>query len=206
MAEESSNNNVLRYRKKIFDKIGSHQFEGKRVLDVGCGDGGDVRFISEYAGYITGIDNKADAAWVIQKNNKFDFQIGDACRLPFEDNIFDVVFAKDALHHIEAHNIALSEMIRVTKSGGKIIILEGNRYNPISYINMTIIQGHQHLTKKYFKKLISSLAERVSFATVESRVWPFKNNLFLPCFNFFEWVMEKVTFLNNYNLAIIEKI
>ncbi len=196
---------VLQYRNRILEKIGIERFFGKKILDVGCGDGGDALLISQYARSIIGVDSQENDGWKISRGGKIDFQVADACNLPFGGGSFDVVFSKDILHHIANHDKALSEMLRVTSSNGAIIILEANRYNPITYIHMTLMLGHQHFTKKYFKKLISQQAQKVNFFSLESRVIPVNNKLLWECFNLLEFILGKIAFLNNYNLAIITK-
>ncbi|MBO8183256.1 MAG: class I SAM-dependent methyltransferase [Archaeoglobus sp.] len=71
-----------------------------------------------------------------QTNKRINLIGGDARNLPLKDNVFDYVIIKNLLHHLigssrrESKNFAkkaINEMIRVTKDGGYIIILE--QYN-----------------------------------------------------------------------------
>ena len=52
------------------------------------------------------------------------FALGDACHMDFEDNTFDVVGIGNSLHHIPDLAALLSEMKRVVKSGGLILLSE----------------------------------------------------------------------------------
>ena len=45
-------------------------------------------------------------------------------RLPFPDASFDRVFAVDALHHFDDHRAAVGELLRVLRSGGRLVIEE----------------------------------------------------------------------------------
>ena len=69
--------------------------KGKVVLDVGCGSGAKADIFSRSARKIYGIDiNRGDienAKKKYQANNLF-FKKGDAARIPFKDNTFDLVY------------------------------------------------------------------------------------------------------------------
>ena len=55
------------------------------------------------------------------------FVCGDALSLAFDSDVFDVVFCRDLLHHVDfARKKALEEALRVCKSGGRMIVLESN--------------------------------------------------------------------------------
>jgi len=48
---------------------------------------------------------------------------GDAIKLPFKDEVFDVIFCSAFLHHLEDMNPILSECKRILKSGGRMIAI-----------------------------------------------------------------------------------
>jgi ubiquinone/menaquinone biosynthesis C-methylase UbiE len=50
---------------------------------------------------------------------------GDVYRLPFPDNSFDVVSCRFAFHHLQEPGRALVEMIRVCRTGGRIVLCDG---------------------------------------------------------------------------------
>ncbi|WP_327088105.1 demethylmenaquinone methyltransferase [Nonomuraea sp. NBC_01738] len=52
------------------------------------------------------------------------FVAGDAMRLPFADDSFDAVTISVALRNVHDTSLALREMLRVTRPGGKLVILE----------------------------------------------------------------------------------
>ena len=64
--------------------------------------------------------------------------LADARYLPFRASVFNIVGALSVLHHIEEYEKALSEIIRVTKPGGKIIGWEPIVFHPY-LINITYI-------------------------------------------------------------------
>ena len=52
------------------------------------------------------------------------FLLGDMLELPFPDDHFHITVSRYALHHLENPEMAFEEMHRVTKPGGKIIVLD----------------------------------------------------------------------------------
>lgn len=52
---------------------------------------------------------------------------GDACRLPFADRTFDVVYARSMLHHLPDPKAGALEIARVLKPGGRLVALDPNR-------------------------------------------------------------------------------
>ena len=96
-----------------------------RVLDVGCGTG-NLSFCLEKNPEIiavTGLD--ASAAYVEHANRRngdprLDFQVGDACALPFPDAAFDHAASMLALQFVPKVDVAVREMRRVTRVGGTI--------------------------------------------------------------------------------------
>jgi len=102
---------------------------GKKVLDIGCGDGALVRSMAQQGANVTGLEPstaqlaKAQAA---PKVDNAEYIQGSALDLPFEDSRFDCVVFLNSLHHIpEAGRFkALEEASRVLKSGGIVYICE----------------------------------------------------------------------------------
>jgi ubiquinone/menaquinone biosynthesis C-methylase UbiE len=107
---------------------------GERALDVGCGTG--TLAMKAYArvgtkGNVCGIDPaprqiaraRSKAA---RRGFPIDFQIGVIERLPFPDQSFDVVLSTLMMHHLpdDAKRLGLSEIARVLKSGGRLMIVD----------------------------------------------------------------------------------
>lgn len=102
--------------------------ENKKVLDIACGTGwGSVMMVKEgKAAEVWGIDidkKTIDENLTTYKNhsNLF-FQQGSAYNLNFDDNYFDISISIETLEHLDNPKVFLSELKRVTKSNGLIII------------------------------------------------------------------------------------
>lgn len=205
------NSNVLEYRKRILEKILANvPLTGQEsAVDIGCGEGGDCDLLSRSVKKVVGIDIELNHSWKKNKKEKIGFSVADICNLPFPDESFELVFEKDVLHHVEDHVKASREISRVTKTGGKIICVEGNRYNPLFYFHMTLLKGHEHFTKSFFKKLMKTYSVHVRFLAVESRVYPTRNKRLLRLIHYIEDLLENIPLIRNYlcyNIAIIEKV
>ena len=118
---------VAKKRRKLFS-----QPTGK-VLDVGCGYGMNFPYLIN-ATDITGIDFSSvmlDKARQVMRGtgNRIDLREADAEALQFADNTFDTVISALSTCSFYNPNIALKEMQRVCKPGGKILLLEHGRSN-----------------------------------------------------------------------------
>lgn len=64
-----------------------------------------------------------------QKNLEIQFEVADVMNLPYPDNTFDVVSISFGIRNVQDPQKAIQEMARVTKPGGKIMILEFGQVN-----------------------------------------------------------------------------
>ena len=106
---------------------------GQRVLDVGCGIGIDVMALAQLIGpqgQAFGAD--ADAEMVQQARAKIaeakithaSVERASAGKLPWPDETFDSVRCERMLQHLEQPESALAEMLRVTRPGGRVVVLD----------------------------------------------------------------------------------
>lgn len=102
----------------------------QRVLDVGCGTGVMSLLLEGLGHDVTAIDvarpmleeatTKAD-----QTNGAVSFELGDATRLAFVDDAFDVVVERHLLWTLPEPARAVSEWRRVAEPGGRLVLFEG---------------------------------------------------------------------------------
>ncbi|SDZ41176.1 methyltransferase domain-containing protein [Herbiconiux ginsengi] len=101
---------------------------GQRLLDVGSGPGTITIDLARRLapGRVTGVDASAEiveqatARAVDVGVLNVDFRTGDAYRLDFDDDTFDIVHAHQVLQHLADPVAALREFRRVTKPGGVV--------------------------------------------------------------------------------------
>lgn len=91
-----------------------------RILDVGCGTGGNLEMLSKF-GTAEGVDVSDDALEFCRAKG-FTASKGLAERLPFADASFDIATALDVVEHLDDDVAGLREMNRVLKAGGKTLV------------------------------------------------------------------------------------
>jgi len=125
----------------VIESIESRLGKPCAVLDVGCGAGMLSNALAQKGHCVTGIDlseKSLDIAKKYDKTSEVVYHHGNAYRLPYEDNSFDVVCAMDVLEHVVHPRKLLKEVSRVLKPKGLFFFHTFNR-NPLSYI--LVIKG-----------------------------------------------------------------
>jgi ubiquinone/menaquinone biosynthesis C-methylase UbiE len=105
------------------------------LLDVGCGIGNYHPFLSPVAGSVSGVDvSPACIAKAQERNPAVSYTVYDGDELPYRDQQFDVTFCICVLHHVppERWSQFVSEMRRVTRAGGLVVVYEHNPKNPLT--------------------------------------------------------------------------
>ena len=106
--------------------------EGSRIIDLGCGIGGPARFLARTKGiHVTGIDltpEFVEAASALTQlvgmSDEVDFHEGSATNIPFGDDSFDAATMIHVGMNIADKALMMSEMARVTRSGGTVLIYD----------------------------------------------------------------------------------
>lgn len=105
---------------------------GKRVLDVACGEGYGSYLMSLWgAKSVCGVDVDAptvENAAVMFKNDGLEYLCCNAEALPFPDYSFDVIASFETIEHLEHPEEFLTELRRVLKPGGTILLSCPNDY------------------------------------------------------------------------------
>jgi len=197
--------NVLRFKERVFKNVIPHLY-GETLFDSGCGDGEDDVLLSPHFKKIQASDIKESPRWKERSGPGLAFSVGNAEKLEFPDNSFDTVMEQNMLHHAQNPDKALSEMVRVSKK--RVIVLECNRYNPIMYLNMVLIQNHQHFTQKRFKQILDSVKTPYEVKHFSARCLPVRNKTIIDISEKIMDAVEKLPFYRpiiEYNLGILTK-
>ena len=118
------------WRKKAVLESGAH--EGDHVLDCATGTG-DLAISFKKAvgdsGYVMGTDFCAPmiepAPGKAEKEGlEIDFEVADAMNLPYEDDMFDIASIAFGIRNVDDPVVALKDMARVVKPGGRVVVLE----------------------------------------------------------------------------------
>jgi 2-polyprenyl-3-methyl-5-hydroxy-6-metoxy-1,4-benzoquinol methylase len=125
-------------KRLMFELLDLDNISGKKVLDVGCGNGQHGVFMAMHGAEVYGFDLSEvgiEVANAMAKANEVDhlchFRVANISELPYEDNQFDVILLNAVLHHILKYPNVREETYRVLKPGGKVVMRDGLRENPL---------------------------------------------------------------------------
>ncbi len=114
-------------RYQVISNIVKELSDNMNICDVGCGKGRYIKNLlnvyPQHNYYVTDI-SKAVMQYV--PNNVREKKQGTLTNIPYKDDSFDLVYTCEALEHCIDVESAVKELIRVTKTGGKIIIIDKN--------------------------------------------------------------------------------
>ena len=134
------------------------------VLDVACGPGMVACEFAKYVGHVTGVDITPAMIEQAQKRQQehnlenLSWKVCDAVPLPFADNSFSLVITRYSFHHLLVPGEALSEMIRVCKPGGRVMVadvaMESSKSEAYDHLEIMRDPSHTHaLTQEEFAEL-----------------------------------------------------
>lgn len=148
------------------------------ILDIGCGTGKLAhRLITHHRdARVFGIDLSESMIRASQhritRGDRVHLSVADSQHLPFEDNAFDYVTCSNSFHHYPDQFVALSEMRRVLRPGGRLFLTDGYRDNWFGWLIydffVTRFEGGNvhHASAAEFAKLF----EQAGFEDVQQRI------------------------------------
>ncbi len=89
------------------------------VLNVGPATGRTSELLEQF-GDVVSVEFDADCYEFVKENLKINIIQGSILELPFEDRTFDLVCCFDVVEHVEDHELAMKELLRVCKKNGVI--------------------------------------------------------------------------------------
>lgn len=147
------------WRRKVVRIVSATQ--PTKVLDIATGTADLAIALSKIDGaHITGVDISAGMLKVggekIDKkglSERIALQLGDSEQLPFEDNSFDAITVAFGVRNFENLEAGLSEMLRVVKPGGKVVVLEFSQPTGFPF---------KQIYRFYFKYILPTVGRLVS--------------------------------------------
>jgi SAM-dependent methyltransferase len=124
---------------------------GRKVLDVGCGNGYVLYQYARHGAEVYGVDITPTAVWVSKQRFELaglpaQFDVIDGERLPYADATFDIVCSMGVLHHISDPTPLVNEIYRVLKPGGQLIAMLYHRH---SWKNLVLLRLLRYLHPVY---------------------------------------------------------
>lgn len=122
--------------------------KSKNILDIGCGTG--------YGTIGTGIDIDSEAIAYAKSHFKANYVVGNATKLPFEKECFGAVTSFETIEHIKDYDKYLSEITRVLKKDGLLILSTPRKNGPSNspyHVREYSFSELNNLLKLYFKSV-----------------------------------------------------
>lgn len=118
-----------RWKRTLIDR--AQVRHGERALDLACGTG-DLGFAAAARGArVVGLDiTQRMLQLAARKSGAVAFLAGDMTRLPFAPHAFDLVTTGYGLRNVPDLNVAIDEIARVLRPGGRFLSLDFNRPRP----------------------------------------------------------------------------
>lgn len=143
----------------IFERLGPNNL----VLDAGCGTGEDGGVLDRErvrARSYLGVDLNPEA---LRENRGIDYGVAASLEaLPIRDGTFDLIVSRFVFEHVARPDLALGELARVLKPGGRLVIYTYNIFHPAFFVSYVLPEG----IRKWIKAtLIGQEAERHTFPT-----------------------------------------
>lgn len=137
-----------RYRKEphIRSALNKFDFSGKKVLEIGLGQGADSEQLIRRGARWSGLDltpesvARVKARMALRKLPHDEVRVGSALAIPYPDRSFDVVFSHGVLHHIPEIHKAQAEIRRVLKGDGVLIAMLYAKHSLNYQISIRIVR------------------------------------------------------------------
>lgn len=110
--------------------------DGRSILEVGCGTGRFSKQIVALGGQLMVVDIGRNLVENVCQQLECKGIVADACKLPFEDNCFDMVISSECIEHTSSPLQAIREMCRVCKPGGTVCLTTPNKlWYPVLWLS-----------------------------------------------------------------------
>jgi demethylmenaquinone methyltransferase/2-methoxy-6-polyprenyl-1,4-benzoquinol methylase len=140
------------WRKKVAKLVNSQP--GQTILDLAAGTGSSsIVFLREGVKVVAADFSNGMLEEGRKRHPELEFVFADAAALPFVDREFDTVTISFGIRNVEKTEVALAEMFRVLKPGGKLVICEFSRI-PNNFLHS--------LYRFYLRNILPTLSAMVS--------------------------------------------
>ncbi|OYN94058.1 demethylmenaquinone methyltransferase/2-methoxy-6-polyprenyl-1,4-benzoquinol methylase [Propionibacteriaceae bacterium ES.041] len=165
---------IRRWRRLVQESIDPKP--GQRILDLAAGTGTSSRPLADAGALVVPTDLSLGMLRVGKEHHPdLPFLAGDALALPFADGVFDAVTISYGLRNVEHTLAALTEMRRVTRPGGRLVVAEFS--TPTA---APVRLGYQQLVLRALPelaKVASSNPSAYHYLIESIRAWPDQRGL-----------------------------
>jgi demethylmenaquinone methyltransferase/2-methoxy-6-polyprenyl-1,4-benzoquinol methylase len=149
---------------------------GMKILDIAAGTGSSSKPLVDKGADVIALDFSEGMLAAGRKRHKnIKFQQGDALKLPFDENTFDVTTISFGLRNTSDTSAALKEALRVTKKSGRIVVCEFS--HPSNKV-------FRFIYLKYLMRALPVIAKKISknpaayiYLAESIQAWPNQSSL-----------------------------
>ena len=149
---------------------------GMKILDIAAGTGSSSKPLVDKGADVIALDFSEGMLAAGRKRHKnIKFQQGDALKLPFDENTFDVTTISFGLRNTSDTTAALKEALRVTKKSGRIVVCEFS--HPTNKV-------FRFIYLKYLMRALPVIAKKISknpaaylYLAESIQAWPNQSSL-----------------------------
>jgi SAM-dependent methyltransferase len=120
--------------------------KGKRVLEIGLGEGADAERLIRHGASWSGIDLTTESVERVRTRLTLrdlpyeELRQGSVLNMPFADDTFDMVFSHGVLHHVPDIRQAQNEIHRVLRPGGELVVMMYARWSLNYLVSIALIR------------------------------------------------------------------
>jgi demethylmenaquinone methyltransferase / 2-methoxy-6-polyprenyl-1,4-benzoquinol methylase len=163
-----------RWRKAVHRAVNPGR--GDRVLDLAAGTGTSSISMAQAGAFVVPCDFSLGMLQVGRRRlPSLPFTAGDALRLPFADASFDAVTISFGLRNVADVDLALREMARVTKPGGRLVVCEFS--HPTKALFRRIYLNYLMRALPWVAAKVSSNPDAYIYLAESIRAWPNQRQL-----------------------------
>ena len=187
-----SNYDVERRQVLIFEQLlGGGRLEGKAVLEVGCGTGRFSQRIVSLGGNLTVLDIGPNLVKAVSQRLSCRGVVGDTCKLPFDDESFDLVISSECIEHTHDPLAAIRQMCRVCRVGGAVCMTTPNKlWYPVLWLSQKLgirkFAGPERWIWNSQASKVMKEAGMGELAISGCHLWPFQLRLTRPLLTRFD--------------------
>jgi len=158
--------------KRVFELMNLEGLQGKKILDVGCGNGQYSVFFALLGAEVYGFDISPVGIQMAREianengvNERCQFSVQNASNMHYYNNLFDIVLFHEVLHHAIKYPNVKEETMRVVKKGGLVICaesVEGNiffKFGRLFTMRVTKEKGDVELTLSDLRTFADGFSE-----------------------------------------------
>jgi demethylmenaquinone methyltransferase/2-methoxy-6-polyprenyl-1,4-benzoquinol methylase len=162
------------WRKKVAKLVNSQP--GQTILDLAAGTGSSsIVFLREGVKVVAADFSNGMLEEGRKRHPELEFVFADASSLPFADQEFDTVTISFGIRNVEKTEVALSEMLRVLKPCGKLVVCEFSRIpNKLMH---SVYRFYLRNVLPSLSALVSKTPDAYSYLAESIDAWPSQQEL-----------------------------